>query len=507
MHGEDQQHTGNTWKAQLENISKNEMQKGKEKKVKAVMFVPYTPGSELAKRLRKAEEMIQDMTGYRLKIVERAGLKLQDALTKADPWQGMNCDRDGCLLCLTKTRTGKNTTQDCTRRSLVYKTWCITCYEKDLETVKTEAGDNMEKLKTLTEKMKIYKYIGETGRSTFERSWEHMNDFRTLSTKSHLLKHAVDKHENENLKELNFSIKVLKYTRTAFERQIYEAVTIEENRHHNLLNSSSDFNRSAMPRLTCKLGDKSYQKYEQEVDRDMEKEEGQVTKIRELIKERNRTRAQNQRKLPPPKRRKLEGGKYEQATLEKQTPEKETREDHRRQEELQEGSPPTKRQDRRAQRDIREALGTIEKSRDKPSMQQDQPAQQEHEQEQETDSYGQEAAEGELVDWATIFKAHMEETRRMNREREEKIEKAQKKEKSWELLRECTNYLKENEKAWKQEQNKYCKEAKSTRLRRAENKRKETLTKIRQQKIQETLKKLPEMEKKRLKQEKTEQED
>ena len=53
-----------------------------------------------------------------------------------------------------------------------------------------------------------------------------------------------------------------------------------------------------------------HQLLEQEVDRDMEKEEGQITKIRELIKERNRTRAQNQRKLPPPKRRKLEGGKY-----------------------------------------------------------------------------------------------------------------------------------------------------------------------------------------------------
>ena len=334
MHGEDQQHTGNTWKAHLENISKNEMQiqKGKEKKVKAVMFVPYTLGSELAKRLRQAEEMIQDMTGYRLKIVESAGLKLQDALTKADPWQGMNCDRDGCLLCLTKTRTGKNTTQDCTRHSLVYETCCITCYERDLETAKKEAGDNMEKLKTLTEKMKMYKYIGETACSTFERSWEHMKDFHSLSTKSHLLKHAVDKHENENLRELNFGIKVLKYLRTAFERQIYKAVTIEENRHHNLLNSRSEFNRSAVPRLTCKLGNKSYKKYEQEVDRNMEKEEGQITKIRELIKERNRTRAQNQRKLPPPKRRKLEGGKYEQAIMERPTPEKETREDPRRHE-------------------------------------------------------------------------------------------------------------------------------------------------------------------------------
>ena len=152
----------------------------KNEQVKTVMFVPYTEGSELAKRLREAEQKIQDMTGYRLKIVERAGTKLQDTLTKADPWQGMSCNRERCLLCSTKEKTGKNTTQDCTRRSLVYETWCITCYEKDLETVKQEAGEDKEKLKSLVDKIRKYKYIGETARSVFERSWEHLNDFQKI---------------------------------------------------------------------------------------------------------------------------------------------------------------------------------------------------------------------------------------------------------------------------------------------------------------------------------------
>ena len=53
--------------------------------VKAVMFVPYTVGSILAKQMRDAENTLQSMTGYRLKIVERAGTKLEDILTKADP--------------------------------------------------------------------------------------------------------------------------------------------------------------------------------------------------------------------------------------------------------------------------------------------------------------------------------------------------------------------------------------------------------------------------------------
>ena len=117
----------------------------------------------------KAKEL-NSKTGYTLKIVERAGTKLQDELCKADTWQGLDCNREGCLLCLTKSRTGKYTTQDCTRRSLVYETWCMTCYENDEEAAKQEAGDDMDRLRELTNKIKIHKYIGETARSIFERS-------------------------------------------------------------------------------------------------------------------------------------------------------------------------------------------------------------------------------------------------------------------------------------------------------------------------------------------------
>ena len=74
--------------------------KGQAENVKSVMFVPFTVGSELARRMREAEATLQSMTGYRIKIVERSGLKLEDALCKADPWQGQDCGREKCLLCL-----------------------------------------------------------------------------------------------------------------------------------------------------------------------------------------------------------------------------------------------------------------------------------------------------------------------------------------------------------------------------------------------------------------------
>ena len=70
--------------------------------VKAVMFVPYTAGSKLAKNLRGAEEKLGSLTGYRLKMVEKSGDKLENLLTKSNPWQGMDCERPQCLLCQTK---------------------------------------------------------------------------------------------------------------------------------------------------------------------------------------------------------------------------------------------------------------------------------------------------------------------------------------------------------------------------------------------------------------------
>ena len=120
------------------------------------------------------------------------------------------------MQCLTKSRTGKNSTQDCTRRSLVYETWCMTCYEKDEEAAKQEAGNDLEILRMVKDKIKIHKYIGETARSIFKRSWDHVHDFECLSTKSHLLKHAVDLHQSEELSTLRFGIKILKYARSAF---------------------------------------------------------------------------------------------------------------------------------------------------------------------------------------------------------------------------------------------------------------------------------------------------
>ena len=87
--------------------SKEEKQKPLQKpktnaEVKAVMFIPYTPYGGLIGKLREAELKLENLTGYKLKLVERSGRKIEDLLTSSNPWQGIDCGRTSCLLCQTK---------------------------------------------------------------------------------------------------------------------------------------------------------------------------------------------------------------------------------------------------------------------------------------------------------------------------------------------------------------------------------------------------------------------
>ena len=105
-----------------------------------VMFVPYTLEGELARRMREAEKDLGKQTGIKLKIVERTGSKLVDLLHRADPWQGQDCQRPLCILCNTKQITEKHLRQDCTKRSIVYETWCLSCEESAKKAIEEDEG-------------------------------------------------------------------------------------------------------------------------------------------------------------------------------------------------------------------------------------------------------------------------------------------------------------------------------------------------------------------------------
>ena len=269
------------------------------------MFIPYTPNGELAKILRDNENKLEDLTGTRLKIVERTGTKLVDLITRSNPWQGLDCQRENCLLCFTKSQTEKLKSQECTKRNIVYETRCRTCEDNEKLRIEELEIDEKSKLEEI-KKLKIFKYIGETSRSAFERGWEYVNDMATLNKRSHMLKHVIMNHPEDDMADVKFGMKVLKFCQTSFERQVLEAVTIQKERKtHHLLNSRTEYNRSSLPRLSTQMGEQAYKEYNKELEDEKKSEDYVEMKIRELRKQRNKARLHPTKELKPTKRRKI----------------------------------------------------------------------------------------------------------------------------------------------------------------------------------------------------------
>ena len=66
-------------------------------------------------------------------------------------------------------------------------------------------------------------YVGETGRSIFERSKEHWAGARKKDPANHMVKHQCLEHGS---REPEFVMKMVKQFRTPLNRQVAEAVRI-----------------------------------------------------------------------------------------------------------------------------------------------------------------------------------------------------------------------------------------------------------------------------------------
>ena len=129
-------------------------------KYDSVLFVEATPDSELKK---KTERLVKK---HKLKIlvVERAGSTTRGVLQKSDPFRHYGCGRDSCVMCKNGSKT------DCRTRGIVYQFEC------------KEVGCGR-------------KYRGTTGRSTFERTTEHVRDWTNGVDECPLKRHSVLFHD------------------------------------------------------------------------------------------------------------------------------------------------------------------------------------------------------------------------------------------------------------------------------------------------------------------------
>ena len=230
-----------------QNSSAQKRKPGPQLEIKSVMFVPRSEKGELLKRLKEEESKLADLTGYRVRLVERSGTQLSRILCQRNPWAGEDCSRPDCLVC----GDGEAGGGDCRRRNITYITTCITCLKNKKEGV-TEKGPAQ--------------YVGESARSAYERGREHLDGYKQGKEENHMMKHRVMDHPGENV---IFRMKVLAKHRSAFERQVTEAVLIEmKEKDGLLLNSKGGFNRCALPRLQVAIGDKAWEKDLKEKERE-----------------------------------------------------------------------------------------------------------------------------------------------------------------------------------------------------------------------------------------------
>ena len=182
---------------------------------------------ELTKRLAQ-------VTGFSVKIVERAGAALKSQFPTTTLWDGSICGREGCITC----NQGAEKLPNCKKSSLVYENVCLKCNpgagsKKELREVKDDTP-------TL--------YVGETSRSVFERSREHWGAWRSRKEDSHIRKHQEADHGGDDSPQ--FMMRVVKHYKTALSRQVGEAVRIRRRGGAgSILNSKAEFNRCRIPRL------------------------------------------------------------------------------------------------------------------------------------------------------------------------------------------------------------------------------------------------------------------
>ena len=173
------------------------------------LFVPHTPGGELAKRMRMKEAQNNQGRRIRFKIVEKGGITLEQLLRRSNPWAGEGCERPKCFPC--SSRGGGNWW----RESITYLLWCEECG------------------------IKVAAYKGESGRNGFSRGEEHLDNKATKDEeKSILWAHSVQHHNSRE--DMVYMMRVTGAYNEPLDRQIMERVQISNFQGPVLMNRRNE---------------------------------------------------------------------------------------------------------------------------------------------------------------------------------------------------------------------------------------------------------------------------
>ena len=370
-----------------------------------------------------------------------------------------------------------------------------------MEYTKIENMDIPDKeKKDLKSKVKLSIYIGETSRSTFKRGWEHLNDLTTLSSKSHMLKHILTDHPDENIKNIKFGIRIIRNCRTSFERQIYESVAIQQAREqHKILNSRSEYNRCSLPRLSTQLGDAQFKEYNTELEEEKKLDDELDKKIRQLRKLRNKERlvpakGENQ----GTKRRKINDKEFITIQENWGHPTTTCPQKNKKEQESIENQQPNKR-NRTSENNKGIQLTNLRRIENKII---------------EVEEKDQNLEWEEPRDWEHVLREHKERIEQEERELNARLDRQRRKQEGWQLYNLCKKFLEENNSSWRRRREQQIEENKrAERLEIARIKARRTIQRIEnnkwEEKLREGLEKIPKAEREQeenraLKQEKLE---
>ena len=186
-----------------------------------MLFVPPTPGGVLVKELKKRENELNKNKEERIKIIEKGGIKVENILTKKDPFKKEKCAEKQCPLCKDES-TKINLI--CNSNNIGYRWSCSTCQTRD----------------------KVMVYEGETSRSARLRGIEHLRSYYNKRNDSVLYKHKMLEHKNETVE---FKMEITGVFKDALTRQADESVRIQARKNTELMNSKSEFNHPPIARV------------------------------------------------------------------------------------------------------------------------------------------------------------------------------------------------------------------------------------------------------------------
>ena len=210
-------------------LKRTNWHQSKEKQVSAPLILDPTAG-DMTKDMKAVCRDFEKVTGWRVPVVERAGLAMR-SMARAEPLKEKGCKRADCFPCSTG---GGN----CERNGVGYKICCERCLR---------AGRCTE-------------YDGESGSNGYSRGKEQAGGLRLEEEDNALWKHCMVEHGGE---KVEFSMKVLQSFQSAMARQVNEGVRIKRSKADCMMNSKSEFHQHPVVRVVPMRGIQQEQGEEQ----------------------------------------------------------------------------------------------------------------------------------------------------------------------------------------------------------------------------------------------------